>query len=312
MQDEAVHAQFRTAMAMLAGPAPQDLQQGIALIEAAASAGHAEALERRAVLECKGVERPADWEKALDSLAQAAELGSERAGRQLILLADDSYDPDAQAGEWREIRARISIAKRLRAPAPGGRTLSTAPLVHALPGMFSASECQWLIEAAAGRLERATVYNVPAGVHQGRTNQHAIFDLCHTDLVVEMVRARIADELGAPLPCLEISQVLSYEVGEEFVLHCDFLDPRVLANEIERFGQRSATFLIYLNEDFEGGETSFPRLGINHRGRTGDALVFANVGAGGMPDPRSQHAGRPPTRGQKWVFSQWVRDRYSD
>ena len=103
--------------------------------------------------------------------------------------------------------------------------------------------------------------------------------------------------------------MLHYGVGEEFVLHCDFLDPQAFAEEIARHGQRAATVLIYLNDSFEGGETSFPRLGLNHRGKTGDALVFSNVDGAGMPDDRAQHAGCPPTAGEKWVFSQWVRDR---
>ncbi len=45
------------------------------------------------------------------------------------------------------------------------------------------------------------------------------------------------------------------------------------------FGQRIATFLIYLNEGYEGGETSFPRIGLNYRAEQGDALFFANVDA---------------------------------
>ena len=46
---------------------------------------------------------------------------------------------------------------------------------------------------------------------------------------------------------------------------------------MRRFGQRIATFLIFLNEDFEGGETDFPKAGISHRRRKGDALFWANV-----------------------------------
>ena len=34
------------------------------------------------------------------------------------------------------------------------------------------------------------------------------------------------------------------------------------------------TALIYLNEDYEGGETAFVRKGIEVRGQTGDVLVF--------------------------------------
>jgi prolyl 4-hydroxylase len=313
VQDEASNAQFGTAMSMLASPdAAQQLQQAVALIEAAADAGHAEAIARRAVFECEGVGRPADWNKALDSLADAAELGSELAGRQLILLAEDRYvaatPADIRPGAWREMRSQISIAERLRASVTSGRTLSIDPFIRAVSGLCSAPECQWLVAAAAARLRRATLHN--AGVGRARTNQFAVLDLAHTDLVAEMIRARIANEIGAPPPCLEVSQVLHYAVGEEFEPHFDFLDPRVNREEIDRFGQRTATFIIYLNEAFEGGETSFPRLGISHRGRTGDGLVFGNLGHDGNPNIRTEHAGRPPTRGEKWVFSQWVRDRY--
>ena len=292
--------------------APQKLDQAVALIDAAAAAGHAEAIERRALFECAGVQRPADWERALDSLADAAELGSESAARQLILLADDrfaaSVESEASAGAWKAMRSRVRMPERLRPSRATGQMVSAEPFIRAIPAMASAAECQWLIAAAAPRLERATLYN--KGVGGARTNQYAILDLIHTDLVTEMIRARIANEIGAPLPCLEVAQVLRYRVGEEFALHFDFLDPQVNREEIARFGQRAATFLIYLNEDFEGGETGFPRLGINHRARTGDALVFGNLDRNGMPDPRTQHAGIAPTRGTKWLFSQWVRDRH--
>ena len=171
-----------------------------------------------------------------------------------------------------------------------------------MPGFASAAECKWLIAEAASRLKRAGVYNNPTGVDPGRTNQSASFNFANADMVVEMVRYRIANQIGAPLACLEMPQALHYDVGQEFVLHCDFLDPQALREEIARNGKRIATVLIYLNEDYEGGQTSFPRLGLNHRGKTGDALVFGSIDAAGGPDPRSQHAGCPPTRGEKWVF----------
>ena len=305
--------QFRTGRAMLAGATSPDWDRIAGLIDAAAAAGHAEAIERRALLECRGVGRAADWDRALDSLAIAAERGSQSAARQLILLADGRFEPAVSTepphGDWAGMRSRTSVARRVSPPAAPGRMLSTSPIVHAVPGFASAAECRWLIDAAAPRLGRAGVYNNPAGVDPGRTNQSAAFDFANADLVVEMIRQRIANQLRAPLDCLEMAQALHYGVGQEFVLHCDFLDPQALREEIARNGQRVATVIIYLNDDFEGGETSFPRLGLNHRGKTGDALVFGNVDSAGRPDPRSQHAGCPPTRGEKWVFSQWVRDR---
>lgn len=306
-------AQFEEATALLANPKEvPEFARAVELIESAAASGHAQSIERRALLECRGLDRAADWNKALDSLASAAERGSDLAARQLILLADDRFEETAPAAaaDWSAIRSRISIGRRLEPPPPtGGKTLSADPLVHAIPGFASAAECRWLIAAGAPRLGRATIYSRPGGVDPSRTNRSAVFDLANLDLVITMIQTRIANEIGAPLPVLETPQTLHYEVGQEFALHFDFLDPRVLGDEIARLGQRAATFLIYLNEEFEGGETSFPRIGINHRGKTGDALVFGNLDRAGQPNFRAQHAGLPPTRGEKWVFSQWVRDR---
>jgi hypothetical protein len=105
--------------------------------------------------------------------------------------------------------------------------------------------------------------------------------------------------------------VLHYEAGEQFAPHRDFLDPAVpgQAADFARRGQRIVTFLVYLNSDFEGGDTDFPILALAYKGGAGDALYFGNVDSAGVPDLRTLHAGLPPTSGEKWLFSQWVRDR---
>ena len=53
----------------------------------------------------------------------------------------------------------------------------------------------------------------------------------------------------------------------------------------------------------------FPLLGLRFKGQAGDLLAFDNVGADGKPDRRMYHSGLPPTAGEKWLLSQWVRDR---
>jgi len=303
------NADFQTAMDILSGPnVAREWRRAVALIESAADAGHADALERRAMLECKGIGRSVDWDKALDSLADGAEHGSVRAQRQLLVMAEDRLEETPSPGRsWQDIRASISIAERLRAPA--GEVLSESPLIQSVSGFASATECAWLREAATPQLERALLYTNPPRPDPGRSNRFAVFRLANIDAIVEMIRTRLANAIQAPLPCLELSQVLHYGVGEQFSMHCDYLDPHTVGDEIRRNGQRAVTVLIYLNDDFEGGETSFPHLAINHRAKAGDALAFANVDPAGNPDPRTQHAGLPPSRGEKWVFSQWVRNR---
>ena len=74
-------------------------------------------------------------------------------------------------------------------------------------------------------------------------------------------------------------------------------------------GQRVATFLVYLSDDYDGGETEFTDAGFKFKARKGDALMFLNVDAGGAPDPMSMHAGLPTTRSEKWVLSIWLRGK---
>jgi prolyl 4-hydroxylase len=69
------------------------------------------------------------------------------------------------------------------------------------------------------------------------------------------------------------------------------------------------TFLLYLNDDYEGGETEFPVIGLRWKGRKGEGLFFWNVQPGGAPDERTLHAGAPVSRGEKWVLSQWIEGR---
>jgi len=196
---------------------------------------------------------------------------------------------------------------------PDGHVFSDAPRMVVVKGFASAAACDWLIELARPHLRVADIYDRDSGeltrADGLRTNSAAPIDLAHTDLVLAFLRARIAAITEVPLIALEASQVLHYEVGQQFAAHHDFLDVTFpgLAREVERGGQRGLTLLIYLNEGYGGGETAFPRLGRSFKGRKGDALIFWNVTEDGKPDWSTEHIGTAPTKGEKWLFSQWIR-----
>ena len=85
--------QYRSGLGLLANaPTAADWRGGIELVDSAADAGLADAIERRALFECMGVGRPRDWQKAIDSLALAAERGCASAASQIILLAESGVD----------------------------------------------------------------------------------------------------------------------------------------------------------------------------------------------------------------------------
>lgn len=266
-------------------------------LAAAADAGDAGAAHRLAVLTAIGLGLPQDWAGALARLTQAAGLGHPAAGRELALLSGPSG---------------IDLAAWLTPPPP--RMLSPGPAIFAIEGFLSHAVCDWLKDRATAMAEPALVYDPETGEgrREGvRTNAAAQFDLERMDVVLAVVRERIARAAGLPVPGLEWTQVLHYAVGQTFDWHVDWLDPATpgYAADLAARGQRIATFLVYLNDDFEGGETAFEAGGLRHRGRKGDALMWANTLPDGSIDRRTRHAGLPPTRGEKWLLSQWLRGR---
>lgn len=283
-----------------------EVLRGVSLIDAAATQNDAAAMERRALLEAIGFARPQSWDRALDSLEQAAERGSQTAGDQLRILARVAEERQ----DWKDIRSSISIEQLIRPPQK--RAISDTPALRVLSGFATAGECLWLMKSARDRLRPATVVT-PSGSHAvetARTNTAVAYQWAEMDVIMEVIRARISTATGLPLPLFEASQVLHYAPGEEFSAHHDYFDPQNPghAEQLKR-GQRIATVLVYLNNEYTGGETAFPRAEMSFRGETGDALFIINVDGRGGPDSMTLHAGTPPESGEKWIFSQWIRDR---
>jgi prolyl 4-hydroxylase len=112
---------------------------------------------------------------------------------------------------------------------------------------------------------------------------------------------RLAAASGTDVGQGEPLQVLCYSAGQEYKPHFDAIDGTD--------NQRILTFLVYLNDDFDGGETEFLSTGLKVKGRKGDALLFRNADDLGRPDLKSQHAGLPPTTGVKFLASRWIRQK---
>jgi hypothetical protein len=280
---------------------------GAALVERAAAGGHAEATGVIATLEAIGAGRPQSWKRALDGLALAARRGSDHARGQLRILARDP-----EGTNWEALRVRIDPSELLQAPPPV--TLTERPRLRLFRGFATPAECAWLIARMRPRLGPAMVWDAAAGggrIDPTRSNEAVELRIGAMDVVMALLRARISAATRLPEPIFEVPQVMRYRVGQAFTPHHDFLDPALPGHsaDLRLRGQRIGTFLVYLNDGFEGGATEFPHAELNFRGETGDALFFANVTPDGRPDPMTLHAGAPPTAGEKWILSQWIRDR---
>jgi prolyl 4-hydroxylase len=284
---------------LLAGDrAPALPLEGARFLHEAAVSGEPEAAARIAALIALGHFFKQNWQEALRWLMVAAERRWQPAREQLRVLANGM--PEIDLTSW--------------STRPAGRDLSVEPKVRVLDAFITPAACDWLIARARGRLTRARVYDPVTHedvVRATRTNSVANFGLAEVEVLDVLLQAKMASACGVPLNYMEAPAVLHYAAGEEASNHYDFVDPNIsdYAQEIARNGQRRLTFLVYLNDGYEGGATDFPRLGLSHRGQRGQGLFFINAHADLQPDQRMLHAGRAPTRGEKWIVSQFIRSR---
>jgi prolyl 4-hydroxylase len=271
-------------------------RDGVNMIRSAAHKGDAEAAYVCGMLAAQDYLLDNRWEVARECLVRAAERGWEPARQQLQLRGEDFSATKA---------ALLTGALPIR-------SVIDSPRIGVIEGFAPDEFCDWLIERARPNIAPALVYDPNAGggrVEAARSNSSAVFNVAQSDMILMLLRARIAASASLQEPSLEDPAVLHYAPGQQFEPHFDFLDLDVPGHAVDlgSRGQRIATFLLYLNEDYKGGETAFPRLDWHYKGRKGDALLFWNVSAGGSPDERTLHAGLPTSSGEKWLLSQWIR-----
>lgn len=313
-------ALYRLGHFLFMKPAPErhaTLEEAIKLIVDAAHEGHPDAAHLAAIIMAGDTTMQDNWEYALAYMGRAAKAGHRHAQAQFAFLGGDK---DVAAGlsrgetyaddTWYRLHDAID-PKRLIAAA-SSQPLCPSPHVARIEGIASPAECDWIITRARPLLERAMTYNRADGggkIGQQRTNSEALFPFDQQDLVLIALRQRIATLTGLLMHRMEPPTVLHYMPGQEFKPHYDFLDPAIpaYAANIARSGQRLFTVLVYLNDDFEGGETHFVNPNLRFKGGKGDAVLFRNVDDAGKPDFATLHAGLPTIRGEKWLFSQWLR-----
>lgn len=131
-----------------------------------------------------------------------------------------------------------------------------------------------------------------------------------TNELITKIQTIIQNESGLPIENQEKIHIVKYGIGGEYKTHHDFFHPNTdyYDSSMGTSGQRVFSFLFYLNDDFTGGETQFPKKDTIVTPQTGRLLIWRNLNEDGTLDYDSLHAGLPVESGEKNIAIVWVRE----
>jgi len=175
--------------------------------------------------------------------------------------------------------------------------------------IMSDYERKTIIELARPKLKQSVVGTGGDTDIKGRSSTTAWLDRDDHKAVDNVIR-RIGDIVGIPEDVLHLNQsseslqVVHYLPGQHYNNHVDY--------GTTEYKNRFITFLLYLNDVEEGGDTGFLKASHDcqkdlHPG-AGKGLWFYDLLPDGNVDAHTMHTGRYVTKGEKWLCNLWIWD----
>jgi prolyl 4-hydroxylase len=177
-----------------------------------------------------------------------------------------------------------------------------------IENFLSDKECDRIIEYSKNKLsDSKTVGGLDKKTRNSR--QHWINK---NDKLVKHIYKNASEKFKFSLENTEDFQVVNYKNKQFFNQHYDACcdKNKHCLDFIKNGGQRVLTILIYLNDEFTGGETHFPNLNLKIKPKKGKAVIFYSLATDtNKCHPYALHAGLPIKNGEKWIANIWVRER---
>ena len=177
---------------------------------------------------------------------------------------------------------------------------------YEIDNFLSISECKKLIKEISSKLRPSTIAST--GKHDDGYRTSSTCDLGNIDNnFLKDIDQRICNFIGISPGYGETLQGQHYLVDQEFKSHTDYFEKTQLLEHDGGRGQRTYTFMIYLNDVLEGGETEFPHLNKVFSPVRGKALIWNNLNEDGSPNENTMHQAHPVKKGNKTIITKWFR-----
>jgi len=184
--------------------------------------------------------------------------------------------------------------------------------IYEYPNFLSDIECDKIIELSKKEVKRSKVITDESKeiVSSVRTSSNTFLNNKMDPVLID-INNKIQSLTGIKSKKYEDLQIVNYKPEQLYEAHWDACDPfhdKRCINDTKRGGLRFATFIIYLNDDFEEGETEFPLVNKKVKPEKGKAVLFFNLNDDLLKrKENSKHAGLPPKNGEKWMCNKWIR-----
>jgi len=182
--------------------------------------------------------------------------------------------------------------------------------IYLQKNFLSEDECEKAIDYMETELHPSSVSNDDDRV---MISPHRTSMTCNFSPHLTRLGADLTIQIGNYLnldPFLgESIQGQKYEEGEFYKAHWDSYHPfsAEYKTYTEWMGQRTWTFMIYLNDVEEGGETHFKYLDLKIKPERGLAVFWNNLYGFGWPNYKTMHEAMPPIKGKKYILTKWYR-----
>ena len=189
--------------------------------------------------------------------------------------------------------------------------------IEEIPNFLTDEECDKIIEISKNKLVPSLVYTDDKDLHitENRKSrqcwidsEETTFQIKEDKIFIKKLSDKIKDYTKTYDKYHEQFQVVNYEPGGFFIPHYDACDGDTIYCERmnKNNGPRHLTLMVYLNEDFEGGETAFPVINKLVKPEKGKAVLFRNINDKGNIINQSFHGGEPVKSGEKWIINKWI------
>ncbi|HEX7711493.1 MAG TPA: 2OG-Fe(II) oxygenase [Sphingomonadaceae bacterium] len=191
----------------------------------------------------------------------------------------------------------------------GMRRLPSPKLdLFTLPGLVSPELCVELMRLIDINRRPSTLADTN-GDHYFRTSETC--DLSPDEPAVQALERLLFDLNGIDPAHGEPIQGQRYEVGQEFKAHTDYFEPH--GPDFEKYcsvaGQRTWTFMVYLNTVEAGGATRFKVANKLFQPEQGRLVCWNNRRPDGSGNAATLHHAMKVRKGLKYVITKWYRER---